>query len=53
MGGTKSWPPKDLALIHMFASRKGRTWAIVVRGDSYESLFLPNSDRFSQKNREN
>ena len=27
--------------------RGGRTWAIAVRRGSYESLFLPNSGRFS------
>ena len=32
--------------------RKGRTWAIAVRRGSCESLFLPNSGRFSPENRE-
>ena len=30
--------------------RKGRTWAIAVRGGWYTSLFLPNSGRFPREN---
>ena len=32
--------------------RNGRTWAVAVRGGSYESLFLLNSGRFAQERRE-
>ena len=37
----------------LFSFRKRRTWAIAVRRDSYESLFLLNSGRFSLENEGN